>query len=158
VQPDGTGLRDLHTYAEHLAWSPDGTELLLDRNDGTRAQQDWNIWRANTRLTDLTRLTSATGDDYFGGWSPDGSTILFSTTRANEGDVWLMHRDGTGADPLVAGPGAQSAEAWLPDGRILIADYGPSEASWYLLGADGNDARLVPQLAGQQGPVDWIVR
>ena len=154
VRPDGSRLRDLHTYAEHLTWSPDGTEILLDRNDGTRAQHDWNIWWATAKLTHLTRLTSEAGDDHFGGWSPDGSTILFSTTRADQGDVWLMHRDGTGAEPLVIGPGAQSAEAWLPDGRILTADYGPSEASWYLLGASGNDARSVPQLAGQQGPVD----
>ena len=158
ARPDGTGLRDLRLYAEHLTWSPDGGEVLLDRNDGTRARQDWNVWRATAKLTHLTQLTSAAGDDHFGGWSPDASTVLFSTTRADDGDVWLMRRDGTAANPLVTGPGSQSAEAWLPDGRILTADYGPSEAAWYLIRADGTDARSVPQLAGQQGPVDWILQ
>jgi Tol biopolymer transport system component len=158
ARPDGTDLRDLHTYAEHVTWSPDGTEILLDRNDGRGTQQDWNIWRATAKLGDLTRLTSTAGDDHFGGWSPDSNTIVFSTTRADEGDVWLMHRNGTGENPLVNGPGAQSAESWLPDGRILIADYGAPGASWYLLRPDGHDARSVPQLAELQGPVDWTMR
>jgi hypothetical protein len=69
-----------------------------------------------------------------------------------------MDAKGAGQHPMVIGPGAQSAEAWLPDGRVLIADYGAPQASWYILGAGGEDARSVPQLAGLQGPVDWIGR
>ena len=55
-----------------------------------------------------------------------------------DGDAWLMHRDGTAQSPLVTGSGGQSAEAWLPDGRILIADYSSAEPRWYLLSADGS--------------------
>jgi Tol biopolymer transport system component len=156
VRPNGTGLRDLQTYAEHITFSPDGTETLLDRNDGVgTGRQDWNIWRATAKLTGLTRLTATAGDDHFAGWSPDGDTVAFSTTRTDDGDAWLMSRDGTGQTPLVTGPGSQAAEAWLPDGRILLADYATSEPTWYLLDPDGSNARSVPQLAGQQGPVDW---
>jgi Tol biopolymer transport system component len=157
VRPDGKGLRDLRTYAEHVTWSPDGSQILLDRNDGIGTGQDWNVWRATAELTQLTRLTSSAGDDHFGGWSPDGRSIAFSTTRSDEGDVWLMDSSGTGQHSLVTGPGAQSAEAWLPDGRILIADYGATKASWYVVSANGTDARSVPGLAGLQGPLDWIV-
>ncbi|HWH99767.1 MAG TPA: hypothetical protein VNT27_05505 [Propionibacteriaceae bacterium] len=156
VRPDGSGLRDLEIYAEHVTWSPDGTETLVDRNDTVGSGQDWNIWRATDTFTGLTRLTSTAGDDHFGGWSPDASTIAFSTSRTDEGDVWLMHRDGTDQAPLVTGPGAQSAEAWLPDGRILIADYRTTEPAWYLIDPNRSNIRSVPQLAGLQGPVDWI--
>jgi Tol biopolymer transport system component len=142
-------------YAEHVTWSSDGTSTLLDRNDGSRGQQDWNIWRATGTFAGLDRLTSAAGDDHFAGWSPDATRIAFSTTRTDEGDVWLMGRDGTGQAPLLTGPGPQSAEAWLPDGRILIADYSRTEPAWYLLRADGSSPRTVTQLAGQQGPVDY---
>jgi Tol biopolymer transport system component len=156
VRPDGSGLRDLRTYAEHVTWSLDGTETLVDRNDTVGRGQDWNIWRASGRFTDLTRLTTTPGDDHFGGWSPDASMIAFSTTRTDEGDVWLMQRDGTDQSPFVTGPGAQSAEAWLPDGRILVADYQTIEPAWYLLDRNGSNIRSVPQLTGLQGPVDWI--
>jgi Tol biopolymer transport system component len=155
VRPDGSGLQDLRIYAEHVSWSPHGTETLLDRNDGIDTGQDWNVWRATGTFTALTRLTTAAGDDHFAGWSPDANNIVFSTTRTDEGDAWLMHRDGTDQTPLVVGPGAQSAEAWLPDGRIVIADYQTPEPAWYLLDPAGVNVRSLPQLAGLQGPVDW---
>jgi Tol biopolymer transport system component len=155
VKPDGSGLRDLRIYAEHVTWSPDGTETLVDRNDGVGTGQDWNIWRATAKLTAPTRLTTASGDDHFAGWSPDASKIVFSTTRTDEGDAWLMHRDGTDQAPLVVGTGAQSAEAWLSDGRIVIADYQTPEPTWYLLDSTGTNVRSLPQLAGLQGPIDW---
>lgn len=156
VRPDGSGLRDLEFYAEHVEWSPDGIKLLLDRNSGSGAQQNWDIWRATARLTDLTRLTDALGDDHFAAWSPDGGSIVFGTSRRDEGDVWLMRSDGTGQHPLLAGPGPQSAEGWLPDGRVLVADYGNGQPAWYLVRPDGTDLRSIPQLAGIQGPIDWI--
>src|SRR3954447_7439858 len=84
VRPDGTGLQDLRTYAEHVAWSPSGTRTLLDRNDGIGSRQDWNIWRATATFGDLRQLTTAAGDDHFGGWSPDGAAIVFSTTRTDD--------------------------------------------------------------------------
>jgi hypothetical protein len=76
VGPDGSGLRDLQIYGEHVTWSPDGTETLVDRNDsyGQRQGQDWNIWRGTKTFTSLTRLTTTAGDDHFGGWSPDAHT------------------------------------------------------------------------------------
>jgi Tol biopolymer transport system component len=158
VRPDGSGLRDLRTYAEHVTWSPDDTATLLDRNDGSRGQQDWNIWRATATFEHPHRLTSAVGDDHFAGWSPDATRIAFSTTRTDDGDVWLMRSDGTDQTPLVTGAGAQSAEAWLPDGRILIADHSRTRTAWYLLHPDGSAPEAVPQLAGQEGPVDYIGR
>ncbi len=152
VRPDGGELRDLSTYGEHVGWSPDGHELLIDRNVGPR--QNWEIWRAGADLSNLTQLTHAPGDDHFGGWSPDGTEIVFSTDRTGNGDVWVMDRDGGDQHPLVDGDGDQAAEAWLPDGRIVVTDYRGGTPTWYVINADGSDEQRLPALDGIEGPVD----
>ncbi len=155
VHPDGTGLRDLATYGEHVAWSPDGTQLLVDRK-APGQPQNWDIWRSAADLHDLRQLTMEPGDDHFGAWSRDGRRIVFTTHRSGTGDVWTMNSDGSQQRPLVVRDGAQSAEAWLPDGHILFTDYPPAGgAHWYAIGPDGTGLRTVPVLEGIQGPVDW---
>jgi Tol biopolymer transport system component len=154
VRPDGTHLQNLQIYAEHIGWNPTGTEVLLDRNR-IGGGQNWDIWRVDAHFGNLIQLTYAPGDDSFGGWSPDGKAIVFSTKRNGHGEVWLMNRDGTNQRPLLTGAGSQSAEGWLPDGRILVADNTTDSPAWYLLKPDGSGIVSLPQLHGIDGPVDF---
>lgn len=154
VRPDGTHLQNLQIYAEHIGWNPTGTEVLLDRNR-LGGGQNWDIWRVDAHFGNLVQLTFAPGDDSFGGWSPDGKAIVFSTKRNGHGEVWLMNRDGTNQRPLLTGAGSQSAEGWLPDGRILVADNTTDSPAWYLLKPDGSGIVSLPQLHGIDGPVDF---
>jgi Tol biopolymer transport system component len=154
VQPDGSHLQDLQIYAEHIGWNPTGTEVLLDRNK-LSGGQNWDIWRVDARFANLVQLTDAPGDDSFGGWSPDGKAIVFSTKRNGHGEVWMMNRDGTNQRPLVTGAGSQAAEGWLPDDRILVADNSTRTPAWYLLKPDGRGIVSLPQLHGIDGPVDY---
>jgi dipeptidyl aminopeptidase/acylaminoacyl peptidase len=121
------------------------------------AEQKWNwdIWRADAHFNNLVQLTDTPGDNSFGGWSPDGTTIVFSTKGNGHGEVWLMNRDGTNKRPLLTDAGSQSAEGWLPDGRILIADNTTDSPAWYLLKPDGSGIVSLPQLHGIDGPVDF---
>jgi len=156
VRPDGTHLQNLQIYAEHVGWNPTATEILLDRNKiGGPQKWNWDIWRVDAHFNNLVQLTEAPGDDSFGGWSPDGTTIVFYTKRNGHGEVWLMNRDGTNQRPLLTGAGSQAPEGWLPDGRILIADNTTDSPARYLLKPDGSDIVSVPQLHGIDGPVDF---
>ena len=125
------------------------------KQDWRTKKWNWDIWRVDAHINNLVQLTDAPGDDSFGGWSPDGTTIVFYTKRNGHGEVWLMNRDGTNQRPLLTGAGSQAPEGWLPDGRILIADNTTDSPASYLLKPDGSDIVSVPQLHGIDGPVDF---
>jgi len=75
----GRIIDDVHSA---VGWSPDGRQLLVDRNIGRT--QNWDIWRADADLSDPTQLTHADGDDligwgsgqYFSEYSRRGKLIL----------------------------------------------------------------------------------
>jgi hypothetical protein len=56
--------------------------------------------------------------------------------------------------------GADGAEAWLPDGRVIFAPFHADEPlpHWYLIRADGCGLRSLPQLYGAGDPIDWLPR
>lgn len=125
-------------YGEGLAWSSDGSAVIVNREqgateggDGRGGTQNWEIWRFRPDFSGPTRLTVSSGDRYLGGWSPDGSRIAFTTKRDDAGDVWVMAPDGTAARPVVQWPGSQSAAGFLADGRLLFADDNQSRLRWY---------------------------
>ncbi|MGI8663556.1 MAG: TolB family protein [Acidimicrobiales bacterium] len=159
VHPDGSALTDLAVYGEHVGWSPDGRALLIDRNTGNPGHQNWEIWTATSALTGLNQLTDAVGDDHFAAWSPAGNNVVFTSHRDRSGDVWVMNADGSGQRAVVAWKGDQSAEGWLPDGRLLFADYPSSgDPRWYVIDPGGTNLHALPVLDGIQGPVDWTAR
>lgn len=154
--------RDLGVYGEGVDWSPDGNFVLVGREQGTvdalsgahAGAQNWEIWRYRGDLTNPVRLTDNPRDDYFGGWSPDGTQIVFTTKRRDEGDVWVMQADGTRPHPVIAWDGNQGAHGFLPDGRILFTDnLGPPE--WYLFDPRSSRVEHVGLLSGINEPVAW---
>ena len=153
--------RDLAVYGEGVQWSPDAGAVLVDRQQGVldaaagagSGSQNWEIWRFRSDFTNPVRLTNDPTDDYFGGWSPDGSQVLFTTKRGDAGDVWLMQADGTRAHPVVAWDGTQAAAGFLGDGRILFTD-NVGRPTWYLLTTAGALQR-VDILTGIEAPVAW---
>jgi Tol biopolymer transport system component len=104
------------------------------------------------------RLTDATGNDYPGAWSPDGTRIAFGSEREGDFDVFVVNADGSGLTRLTGGPDGESPQAWLPDGRIVYSSYRGEEplATWYVMDPDGTNVRSLPQLAGAGAPIDWL--
>jgi len=73
-----------------------------------------------------TRLTSAPGEDRPGSYSPDGTKIVFYSTRdSNDFEVYTMNSDGSNQTRLTLRPGQDSNPSWSPDGtRIAFTAFG----------------------------------
>jgi Tol biopolymer transport system component len=82
-------------------------------------QGNQDVW-----LIDETRATRFTFDlalDRFPLWSPDGSRILFDSTRRGTRDLYLKSSSGGGdEEAILVTPDDKSATDWSPDGRFVI--------------------------------------
>jgi len=100
--------------------SPDGRRAAVYRT----VQGNTDIW-----FMDATRTTRFTFDaslDRFPVWSPDGSRIVFDSTRKGHRDLYLKASNGAGSEELLL-ESAQDKVVydWSRDGRFLV--YGSTD-------------------------------
>jgi TolB protein len=63
----------------------------------------------------LVRLTENQGDNEAPCWSPDGSLIVFSSTREGRSRIYIMTAFGTDQRRLLSLPGEQTNPKWSPN-------------------------------------------
>ena len=107
------------------SFSPDGTRLLVVKNDVQTAQADyWTIELASGKPTRLTNDTYGKANAL---WSPDGAYIYYSSFRNGDFPVFRRRADGTGSEEFLFQytPGATLLISDItPDGKWLICDAG----------------------------------
>jgi TolB protein len=87
---------------------------------------------ASGRVTELTDDPAHDSDPV---WSPDGSTIAFTSDRGGTAQVCLMRPDGSKVRCLTDGV----QPAWSPDGKSLtFYRYTPDGTRIFLAKADGS--------------------
>ena len=151
---DGTERRrvthDLNDYITPV-FSPDGTTILA--NSYTSDGSD-EIFATNADGGNLRNLSNSGGDDDFAAYSPDGSKILFTSTRDGNCEIYIMDCDGTNQVRLTESELIDHAPQFMPDGlRILYCSTnvnsigtGTYDSDIWLMNRDGsNKIRLTEE-------------
>jgi hypothetical protein len=107
------------------------------------------IYAASSDGSGVTRLTDRAGDDLAPAWSPDGSSIAFSTATHS----YVMELD-TGELRQLPRSGQLN---WSPDGtRLVYVSFPDGDAEIFVMDADGGNARqLTHNDCGDFEPV-WL--
>ncbi len=127
----------------------------------------YDIFRARTDGSELTRLTDAAGYDAEATISPDGSRIVFTSDRDGDLELYSMDLDGGDVRRLTDTPGYDGGAFYSPDGsrivyrahhpepgqelddyRALLADelIRPGQLEIWVMNADGSTQRQVTSL------------
>jgi Tol biopolymer transport system component len=98
--------------------SPDGRWIAL--TNVFDRQQDLFAMRSDG--TELSRLTDDLARDWQPRFTPDGTALVFSSTKSGTYDAWSIRLDGSGRTRLTAIPDAEVAQTmFAPDARRLFA-------------------------------------
>jgi Tol biopolymer transport system component len=126
VNPDGTSVVNVTSLSGIPGGLPffdpsvsaNGLKLTITR--GTQATSE--VWSMGTDGSNPVQVTNNTALDIFGGISPDGSRVAFTSTRdaINDFDIWLSNTDGTGPALLLNGPGEDYYPEFTPDGQTVV--------------------------------------
>lgn len=172
VWPDGSDRRVAFEgdpmHVTQIAWSPDGSRIAYV--DPVAA--DRGIYVANADGTDAVRLTDGVNDGW-PSWSPDGTRVLFSSTRHDpeiehcEGisgqeflcptDVYAMDADGSSVTRLTSDDTAEFQPVWSPIGdRIaFVRSNGGTGGEAPLIFTMNPDGTNVRQVSSGEGGSDF---
>lgn len=187
INIDGTGLRQVsnglgrttcgyfYQDDQRILYSSTShvSEQCPPRPDMSRgyvwALPDFDIYTSRPDGSDLRRLTTGVGYDAEATLSPDGQTLVFTSTRDGDLDIYTMAVDGSNVRRLTETVGYDGGPFFSPDGSMIVyrawhpqdsaglADYQallasglvrPSRMELWVMNADGSGRRQVTQLGG----------
>ena len=99
--------REIARLAEAAAWfyphlSPDGQRLAIARAIADTTVED--IWIIDIARNVTTRMTLDPADDACPVWSPDGTRLVFNSSRKGAAaDLYVMRADQPGSEELLVG-------------------------------------------------------
>jgi len=168
ANPDGVDLglwwRDLATGRDvrltsgigeytHPSLSSDGRRLV-----GTVINPRQALERLDVRFDRPAKfepVTNGYSGDFDPVWSPDGSQLVFSTSRTGNRTLWSMNGRMEQPTPITAGTAFDERPAFSPDGRQIafVSDRGGKRGIW-VVSADGGTPRHVGS-ADVVGTISW---
>ena len=159
---DGSNVRQLTVGMDtwSASWSPDGTAITFSAivNDPEAEIYDSEIFTLD--LTDPNaqpvRLTHDPGMDTQPDWSPDGSRILFASSRSGTFDLYTIAPDGSVLTQLTSGPTNDTQPDWSPDGsRIAFERDANIDGDVMVMDADGSNIRNLTNATGWDSDPAW---
>ncbi len=102
--------------------SPDGRQIafVVQEDNLRQGKSNAEIYVINADGTNLRRMTNNPAADNTPRWSPDGSTLLFISTRTNGAQAWSLPLNGGEPRQLTDFSPGVGEPIWVPDGRSFI--------------------------------------
>lgn len=147
-------------------WSPDGKQIVFVCYRREWAHFDWDapyygpytgpegynlmeICTVDPDGKNRRQLTDNRVQDFDPSWSPDGSQIVFVSSRgASSGsNIFIMDSDGSNLTQLTQHEAGYNLPRWSPDGRYIayIQDLG---GDLYVMRADGSQLSRLTEIGG----------
>ncbi len=140
---DGSEVVDLlqKEFIIRAFWSPTSEEILFEYSTVLGGNTD--IWKISADGQHLVNLTSDNLDrDFEVDWSPDGSRIVFKSTRNDQTHLWVMDSDGHNlidVTPELLND-IPTLPYWSPTGdSIVFSMFGNNSSSIWSVKPDGNN-------------------
>ncbi len=132
---DGSDVRQItraRTVSTYPQFSPDGKKIAFRRTldeagflwDLTLGMRNSEIFVMNADGSNPVDVSKSASYDGWPAWSPDGTTIVFSSNRAgpaNIGQLYAVDPDGSNLRKLTDGPGSFVQPSWSRDGKHIYA-------------------------------------
>ncbi|KEF08450.1 MULTISPECIES: TolB family protein [Streptomyces] len=107
-------------------WSPRGDRLVFQRRElGSDA---WALYVMNADGSGVRKLTTVAGEHTDASWSPDGRSVVFSSTTGGLAlpKIFVMPVSGGAPVQVTRDPGTyDGAPSWSPDGRWIAFESHP---------------------------------
>lgn len=140
VSAEGGSVMPEYVYHDLGSLSPDGRRVVHLEDSGLEGR---SIWRAlltgpGGQVVSRAKLISSLNDDS-PQFSPDGTSITFSSLRSGSTEIWTADADGRNVSQLTFfGGELVGCPRWSPDGRRIAFDRRPgTPAQVWLMDADG---------------------
>jgi Tol biopolymer transport system component/DNA-binding winged helix-turn-helix (wHTH) protein len=148
--------------AERLQFGQEGGEPSIRGNKLTYARQliNLNIWKRTLESSDsakpgakfLTSTTIESGPQF----SPDGSKIVFESTRTGASEIWLCRSDGSNLIQLTHFSTVTGTPRWSPDGEQIAFDSrAPGNADIFVMDSRGGSMRQLTHESSTEVVPSW---
>lgn len=141
--------------ADSPALSPNASKLLFVAWPAD--QESSHIYVSDPDGSEWLPLTAGKHFNWSPSWSPDGTRVLFETTRDNERQIYVMDADGKNQTNLTNNKVLSHAPAWSPDGsRVAYMSRGESKKSnIFTMKSDGTDKKNVSNGKSRDSEPAW---
>ena len=105
-------------YDQTSSYSPDRKKIAISIFDATSRNID--IWIQDLKRNTRTRFTFDPANDQYPIWSPDGSQIIFASSRKDQFDLYQKNSSGVGSEELILESDQNKIPwDWSSDGKFI---------------------------------------
>lgn len=133
----------------HARYSHDG-QMLVFTNGSPLDASTWEIAILDLNTRKARFLTDNDVSDSFPSFSPDDSTVIYSSVGRGNGAIYTIPADGSGFPTLLYdGVGYDWGASYSPDGEyVVFTGEIQNESFIFVMRSDGTDVQRIPEING----------